>query len=94
MFWGGWDELGQPDLRGRIRRATAEGFDLATRDGPRSVELDVDTRFLDERGAKVSAADPHAGELVAVYGELNTVESSVFIARAVVRLPPRAIATP
>jgi hypothetical protein len=88
------DELGQPDLLGRVRRATPEVLDLATGDGPRSIELDADIQFLDERGERVSATDFGSGDLVAAYGELNAVDGRVFIARLVVRLPPRAIATP
>jgi hypothetical protein len=57
-------------------------------------ELDAETQFLDERGERVSATDLRSGDLVAAYGELNAVEGGVFIACIVVRLPPRAIATP
>jgi hypothetical protein len=42
----------------------------------------------------MSATDFRSGDLVAVYGELNTVEGRVLIARLVVRLPPRPTATP
>ncbi len=88
------DELGQPDLLGRIRRASPETLDLATSDGPRSVEMNAETRFLDERGVSMAATDFRSGDLVAVYGELNALAGRVFIARLVVRLPPRATVQP
>jgi hypothetical protein len=88
------DELGQPDLLGRVRRATPEMLDLATSEGPRSVELNADTQFLDERGTTMPATDLRSGDRVAVYGELNAAAGRVFIARLVVRLPPQATVQP
>lgn len=88
------DEFGQPDLRGRVRRAVPGVLDLATSEGPRSVEVNTETRFLDESGTTMNVADFRSGDLVAVYGELNTVAGRVFIARLVVRLPPRATVQP
>jgi len=88
------DEFGQPDLLGRVRRANAETFDLATTEGPRSVEVNAETQFLDESGATMNVTEFRSGDLVAVYGELNTVVGRVFVARLVVRLPPRATLQP
>lgn len=88
------DAVGQPDLVGMIRRAAPDALELATREGPRWIELGPDTQFVDERGVALSAADFHPGELVAVFGELNPTEGRVFLAHLVVRLPPRAPTQP
>jgi hypothetical protein len=88
------DELGQPDVLWRVRRATPEMLDLATSEGPRSVELSADAQFLDERGMTMAANDFRPGDRVAVYGELNAAAGRVFIVRLVVRLPPPATVQP
>jgi hypothetical protein len=88
------DELGQPDLQGRVRRASPQVLDLATSEGPRSVELNGETQFLNERGARMTVADLHPGDPVAVYGDLGVAEARLFIGRLVVRLPIRGTAQP
>lgn len=88
------DAFGQPDLLGRVRRANPETLDLATAEGPRIVEVNAETQFLDERGATMNVTDFRSGDLVAVYGELNTLAGRVFVARLVVRLAPRATLQP
>jgi hypothetical protein len=88
------DEFGQPDVLGRVRRATSEVLDLATSDGPRSVQMNAGTQLFDEGSAAMSITDLRPGDLVAVYGELNGTAGRAFTARVVVRLPPRVMAEP
>jgi len=88
------NEIGPPDLLGRIRRMTPAAFDLATSQGPRSVEINAETQYLDEGGASIAAANLGIGDRVAVYGELTAGAGRVFVARLVVRLPVQATVQP
>jgi hypothetical protein len=85
---------GQPDLVGMIRRVAPDSLEVATRQGPRWVDLGADTQFVDERGVALSADDFHPGDLVALFGELHATEGRIFLAHLVVRLPPQAPAQP
>jgi hypothetical protein len=80
----------QPDLVGLVRRVSFDSFELATREGPRWVEIDPSAQFLDERGAPLTRSDLRVGDLVAVFGDLNPAEGRLFLAQRIIRLPPRA----
>ena len=59
---------GEPTVIGRIRRVDDQTLDLATREGPRQVMLDAETRYRDQAGELLGREVLAEGDIVAVFG--------------------------
>jgi hypothetical protein len=84
----------QPDLVGMLRRGSADGLELATREGPRWVVLKRDTRLIDPQGNAFPLKDLEPGDLLAVFGEFTGGDGQQLLATLIVRLPEEAIPNP
>ncbi len=81
---------GDPDVIGAIRALSPQGLQLATKDGPRIVEVDDVTQIIDPQGQSLSLLDLRLGDIIAVFGEFSVGNGERLLASSIVRLPPRA----
>jgi len=79
---------GPPDLVGQVRALEGEVLSLATRDGPRTVEVTEGTRIRTAEGEDVGTDRLQPGTLVAVFGHLGDGGQAV-TADVIVLLPAR-----
>jgi hypothetical protein len=79
---------GRPDLTGRILRIRPQSIEVTTPNGPRTVVLSPETRFLDEDGRTITLKDLRNGDVIAVFGRFTAGDGGELQADIVVRLPP------
>jgi len=77
----------EPEVIGMLRRGSAAGIELATRDGPRWIELDSDTRALDMQGRTLGLRELQPGDILAVFGIFSGGDGQQLKATVIVRLP-------
>jgi len=80
--------LGQPDALGAVRRVDGEILGLATRDGPRIVEVGEATQVRRIQGEPADIGALRPGTLVAVFGHPGD-GGRVLVADLIVILPSR-----
>jgi hypothetical protein len=79
----------RPDLTGRIRALSQLGIQLATQNGPRIIEVNEDTRVVDEGGAALTLSDLRLGDLIAIFGDFTPGDGQRLLASHIVRLLER-----
>jgi hypothetical protein len=78
---------GRPQVTGRVLNITPNAINLATPDGPRLVNLVLETRYLDQAGVAISLRDLQRGDVVAIFGRLIQGGDRQFQANLIVKLP-------
>lgn len=86
---GGLQDLAgdRPDLTGRIRALSRLRIQLATQDGPRTIEVNEDTRVVDDSGVALALSDLRLGDLIAIFGDFTPGDGQRLLASHIVRLP-------
>jgi hypothetical protein len=79
----------RPNIIGRVRALSPLGLQLATQDGPRTVEVNQDTRVTDVDGFPLTLVDLRLGDLLAIYGDFTPGDGQRLLAERILRLPPR-----
>ena len=85
---GGPPGMDRPDVLGMVRRIEGSVVSLATRDGPRSVEVTPSTEVRDAQGRPVEIEAVQPGTLVAVFGHPDPGRRRL-IADVILILPSR-----
>ncbi len=80
---------GEPDVVGLVRGGTRDGIQLATKQGPKWIEVDANTSVLEISGGELGLKDLRPRDLVAVFGEFSVDDGSTLLATYIVRLPQR-----
>jgi len=84
----------QPDLIGLLRRRANGTLELATRQGPRQVEVNGATEIRDDLGSNLTLEDLRPGEILAVFGTLSPGNGRRFLADRILRVSAPAPAQP
>lgn len=77
----------RPDVLGRLRSVSDQGFELATQSGPRLVAVDDETRLTDAQGQSLAWDDLKQGDLLAVFGDFTAGDGRQLLARRVILVP-------
>jgi hypothetical protein len=86
---GGGFDADPPDVIGQIRALSQEGMQLATRQGPRWIQVSPATVVENAAGDTLALHDLRLGNLVAVYGEHRKVGQILTSNRIIVIPTPR-----
>ncbi|NIS83100.1 MAG: hypothetical protein GTO14_23515 [Anaerolineales bacterium] len=81
---------GEPDVIGLIRAGMSNGIALATKDGPRLIEIEQSTKVVDVKGIPLKLHDLRPGDIIAAFGEFATNDNQRLQATYIVRLPQRS----
>lgn len=76
----------QPDLIGLLRNSTAGTLELATRQGPRQVEVTAATEIVDGYGSNLALEDLRPGDILAVFGSAGSGGGRLFVASRILRV--------
>lgn len=79
----------EPDIVGMIRASSRDGIQIATKQGPKWIEIDANTSVLEISGEELHVKDLRRSDLIAVFGELTIDDGSTLLATYIVRLPQR-----
>ena len=77
----------QPDLIGLVRQVNHDRFDIATREGPRSVTITSETQLFTSQAVAIPLSNLKPGDLIALYGEIQNVDGNQFLAVRILLLP-------